>query len=315
MVQLNEWSGHIRKEYSKDVIGYENVIQEILVGMLAGGHVLLEGVPGVGKTLMVKTLARILGMSFHRIQFTPDLMPADILGTNIFNPRTLEFQLRLGPIFTQFLLADEINRTPPRTQAALLEAMEERQVTIDGVSHKLPQPFMVFATQNPVEYEGTFPLPEAQLDRFMLKIVLDYPTADEEEAILRLHAQESETSIDDSPANKGNENLDLDALMGTVRKVLVEPKVLDYINRLVRSTRGNPQLVLGASPRAGVHLVAASKAVAALAQRDFVIPDDVKEIFLPVLRHRVLLKPEAEMEGYGADDILNQTLSTVVVPR
>jgi MoxR-like ATPase len=315
MVQLSEWSNYVRNEFAKDVIGYEKALQDILVGMLAGGHVLLEGVPGVGKTLMVKTLARILGLGFHRIQFTSDLMPADILGTNIFNPRSLEFELRLGPIFTQFLLADEINRTPPRTQAALLEAMEERQVTIDGVSHKLPRPFMVFATQNPVEYEGTFPLPEAQLDRFMLKIVLDYPTAEEEEAILRLHAEDSETSNGDNSSYESKEGLDLEALVGAVRIVRVEPKILDYINRLVRSTRGNPQLVLGASPRAGVHLTAASKAVAALAQRDFVIPDDVKEIFLPVLRHRVLLKPEAEMEGFGADDILNQTLSTVVVPR
>lgn len=203
MANLVEWGDTVRQRFTATVIGNDQILQEILVGMLAGGHVLLEGVPGVGKTLIVKTLARILGVGFHRIQFTPDLMPTDILGTNIFDPKSLEFQLRLGPVFTNFLLADEINRTPPRTQAALLEAMEERQVTIDGVSHPLPRPFMVFATQNPVEYEGTFPLPEAQLDRFMLKIIVPYPSAEEEAAILKLHAESGDATPEPQPLEIG----------------------------------------------------------------------------------------------------------------
>ncbi|HHZ20761.1 MAG TPA: MoxR family ATPase [Firmicutes bacterium] len=313
MANLVEWGDTVRQRFTATVIGNDQILQEILVGMLAGGHVLLEGVPGVGKTLIVKTLARILGVGFHRIQFTPDLMPTDILGTNIFDPKSLEFQLRLGPVFTNFLLADEINRTPPRTQAALLEAMEERQVTIDGVSHPLPRPFMVFATQNPVEYEGTFPLPEAQLDRFMLKIIVPYPSAEEEAAILKLHAESGDATPEPQPLENGL--ADLTEAMAAVAQIQIEDKILDYINRLIRTTRENPRLLLGASPRSGVHMVAASRAMAFLAGRDFVVPDDVKAVFLPVLRHRILLRPEAEMEGFHADEILRQILSAVAVPR
>lgn len=313
MTDLEKWGGAVRQHFGATVIGYEQAFQEIMVGMLAGGHVLLEGVPGVGKTLVVKTLAQILGAGYRRIQFTPDLMPTDILGTSIFDPRNLQFQLKLGPIFTHFLLADEINRTPPRTQAALLEAMEERQVTIDGESHVLPRPFMVFATQNPVEYEGTFSLPEAQLDRFMLKIVLGYPKAEEEASILKLHAEEGGATP--KPQQLENGLSDLEAAMAAVQKIRIEENILDYINRLVRSTRENHQLLLGASPRSGVHMVAASRAMAALSGRDFVVPDDVKAVFLPVLRHRILLRPEAEMEGFQTDEILQQVLSAVVVPR
>lgn len=311
MSLVNTWRAKVEREYSKAVVGYERTLNEILVGLLAGGHVLIEGVPGVGKTLMVKTLAKILGLSFRRIQFTPDLMPADILGTSVFDPRNLQFQLRVGPVFTSFLLADEINRTPPRTQAALLEAMEERQVTIDGATHKLPTPFMVFATQNPVEYEGTFSLPEAQLDRFMLKIVLDYPTSDEEKEILRRHAHDGEM-LESEPEVVA---VDWTVIHQEIHAVRIEPKVVDYIQQIIRATRSNPQLSLGVSPRGGVHLITAAKSVAALSGRDFVIPDDVKECLLPVLRHRVILRPEAEMEGYRADEILQQILSTIPVPR
>ncbi|HEX2953206.1 MAG TPA: MoxR family ATPase [Bacillota bacterium] len=314
MGSITEWGNAIEDEYSKVVIGYEKTMQEIMVGMVAGGHVLLEGVPGVGKTLIVKTLAQILGLDFRRIQFTPDLMPTDILGTNIFNTSNGQFQLRLGPVFTQFLLADEINRTPPRTQAALLEAMEERQVTIDGESHRLPEPFMVFATQNPVEYEGTYPLPEAQLDRFMLKILLGYPSSEEENRILQLHAQTLADPIRVlDPLSNGLTRLK--ECMQLVKRVRVEDKVIDYINQIVRSTRTNAQLTLGVSPRGGVHLLMAAKAFAAISDRDFVLPDDVKAVVLPVLRHRILLRPEVEMEGFNADDVLKQMVAAVAVPR
>lgn len=313
MGSVNIWKTEVERRYAKTVVGYEKTLDEILIGLLAGGHVLLEGVPGVGKTLIVKTIAKIMGLGFRRVQFTPDLMPADILGTSIFDPRNLQFQIRLGPVFTPFLLADEINRTPPRTQAALLEAMEERQVTIDGETHELPRPFMVFATQNPVEYEGTFSLPEAQLDRFMLKITLDYPSGDEENEILRRHAESTDVSLDKEETETFS--MDWSLLHAEVQSVRIEAKVIDYIQRLVQATRINPQLSLGASPRGGVHLVGAAKAVAALAGRDYVIPDDIKDCFLPVLRHRVILRPEAEMEGYRSDDILLQVISTIAVPR
>lgn len=308
-----DWSRQIEENVGQVVVGYKQPLREMLVGLLAGGHVLLEGVPGIGKTLIVKTLSQVLGLDFKRIQFTPDLMPTDILGTNVFDARTNQFQLRLGPVFTNFLLADEINRTPPRTQAALLEAMEERQVTIDGESHRLPQPFMVFATQNPVEYEGTFPLPEAQLDRFMLKIVLDYPSSEEEETILKLHAVAGMQRPSATVLLDGEKQLQ-DA-MEEVKTIKVEDKIIDYIMRLVRASRENPQFLLGASPRCGVHLIMASKALAALSGRDFVIPDDVKYICPSVLRHRVQLRPEVEMEGYTTDHLLQQMLSTIAVPR
>lgn len=309
MENVKAWKEEVEREYAKTVVGYEGILEEILIGLLAGGHVLLEGVPGVGKTLIVKTIARIVGLDFRRIQFTPDLMPADILGTSVFDPRNLQFQLRLGPIFSSFLLADEINRTPPRTQAALLEAMEERQVTIDGETHSLPTPFMVFATQNPVEYEGTFALPEAQLDRFMLKIILDYPSPKEENEILRRHCESAQLSLADPI------EVNWDAIRSQVQAVRIDANIIDYIQRLIQATRINPQLSLGVSPRGGVHMVAAAKALAAISGRDFVIPDDIKGCFLSVLRHRVILRPEAEMEGYRSDEVLQQIISTIPVPR
>src|SRR5215216_6004887 len=293
---------HIRRELGKVVVGQDAVVEQLLVALLAEGHALVEGVPGTGKTLLVKTLARIVGADFGRIQFTPDLMPSDITGTNVFNTATASFSLRRGPVFTDILLADEINRTPPKTQAALLEAMEERQVTIDGEQHRLSPLFTVFATQNPIEYEGTYPLPEAQLDRFLLKIIVAYPSADEE---LRIVANWNEgfnarrlDDIDIRPIG------DLAAILGCrsqVRSVTVEEGIQRYIVSIIRATRNAINISWGASPRAAVALLLSSKALAALRGRSFVTPDDVKEITKPVLRHRIMLRSEAEIEGVSAD--------------
>ncbi len=311
-----ETASRIYAEVGKAVVGQSRAVELSLVALLADGHCLLQGVPGLGKTLLVRTFARVLDLPFKRIQFTPDLMPSDVIGTNVFDPRTAEFNLRHGPIFTSVLLADEINRTPPKTQSALLEAMEERQTTIDGVRHSLPRPFIVFATQNPIEYEGTYPLPEAQQDRFLFKIVMDYPGDDAEVNVLRrfhggFRAQQLE-QVDIAPVI----NLaQLDAMREQVRAVKIEDRMFRYIFDIVKSTRLSGDILVGGSPRAGIALVAASQALAAIRGRDFVIPDDIKELAMPVLRHRVLLKPEAEIEGYGVEQVLQRILDAQVVPR
>jgi MoxR-like ATPase len=305
----------LRQESGKVVVGQEEFRDHCLITLLCRGHALLEGVPGVAKTLLVKTLSRILGLEFQRVQCTSDLMPADIIGTNILNLATSSFNLHKGPIFTDLLLVDEINRMPPRTQAALLECMEEYQVTIDGVRHQLPAEFSVFATQNPIEFEGTYPLPEAQLDRFLLKIRVGYPAANHEVQIL-------------ANVQNGFEARDLDSVGLTplpagllaeaqrdVKSVRVEPALFNYIVQIARRTRDWPSLSLGASPRAAISLMVVARAIAALDARDYVIPDDVKAAAPPVLRHRVVLKPEADLEGLTADLIIADVLRAVEVPK
>lgn len=306
----------IETELHKVIVGQEQVLEQLLVALLAGGHVLIEGVPGLAKTLLVRSLAQVLGVEFRRIQFTPDLMPADVMGTTIFNPKELTFEVKQGPVFTNLLLADEINRTPPKTQSALLEAMEERQVTLDGKPYPLPQPFMVFATQNPIEYEGTYPLPEAQLDRFLMKVRIEYPEAEEERAILERHYQGFRAQeLDRAGLEQVLDARGLLALRQAHRQVTVEAKVLDYINAIIRATREWSSLLMGASPRGAVALLTSAQSLALLRQREFVVPDDVKEMVGPVLRHRVLLRPEAEVEGVQADQVLEQILQSLPVPR
>lgn len=303
-------------EMSKAIVGQEELLEMLAVALLANGHLLLEGVPGTAKTLAVRAFARICDISFARIQFTPDMMPSDILGTNVYNPREGVFNLKKGPIFAGIVLADEVNRTPPKTQAALLEAMEERRVTIDGVSHPLPDPFMVCATQNPIEYEGTYPLPEAQLDRFMIKVLIDYPSSEEEQAILaRYQSGFRAADLDTAHLQPVISGEELPELRQQVDAVSVSPAVQKYITEIARTARNNRHLVLGPSPRAAITLMLAAKALAAIRDRDFVTPDDVKSLARPVLRHRILLRPESEIEGYTADRVLDAVLETVEVPR
>ncbi|MBI5708414.1 MAG: MoxR family ATPase [Armatimonadetes bacterium] len=306
----------LKSEIAKAIVGQDAAVDRAIVALLAGGHVLLEGVPGIAKTLLVRTLARAVDLPYGRIQFTPDLMPSDLIGTNVFDPKAGEFRLRKGPIFAAVLLADEINRTPPKTQAALLEAMEERRVTIDGEAFPLPQPFVVFATQNPIEFEGTYPLPEAQQDRFLLKIVLSYPEAETEVGVLRRHHAGFQPQHLEQAGVQPVLNLEqLSALQEQVRKVAVEDKVFDYIYQIVSATRNSANILYGASPRAGIALLNTSKALAAMRDREFVIPDDVKELALAVLRHRVLLRPEAEIEGLTVDSVLQSLIGAQIVPR
>lgn len=307
---------HLKGEVAKAIVGQDEVIEQVLIALLTEGHALIEGVPGTAKTLLVKVLARAIGAEFGRIQFTPDLMPADVTGTNIFNMSTSTFTLRHGPIFTDLLLADEINRTPPKTQAALLEAMEERQVTIDGEPHNLSPLFTVLATQNPIEYEGTYPLPEAQLDRFMLKIIVNYPNAEEELRVVAnwndgFNARRLE-DIQIQPLPDAAAMLDC---RSQVRAVTVEDGVQRYIVSIVRGTREAINLSWGASPRAAVALLLSSKALAAIRGRGFVTPDDVKEIAKPVLRHRIVLRSEAEIEGTSPDQVLDEVITSIDVPR
>jgi len=298
------------------VLGQDDMLRQMMVALLAGGHALLEGVPGTAKTLAIRSLSLAMELRFGRVQFTPDLMPTDLTGVNILDETKKEFVYHPGPIFADLLLADEINRAPAKTQAALLEAMQERQVTVDGVTRPLPAGFTVFASQNPVEYEGTYPLPEAQLDRFLLKIVIDYPAAEAERAILDRYAEGFSADRAESyglrPVLAAG---DVVGLRQAAAAVHVEPTVRDYITRIVRSTREEPSFALGASPRAGVALFLASRAEALLSGRDFVTPDDVKSLALPVLRHRVLLTPEAEVEGQRVDDRLRGLLQTLPAPR
>ena len=316
MTLISDLHQALRREVAKVVVGQEDALRLVLIALVCEGHVLLEGVPGVAKTTLVRAVGAALGLRFRRIQFTPDLMPSDILGTQIFNFQDGHFHLVEGPVFTNLLLTDEINRAPAKTQAALLEAMQERQVSIEGTPRILPQPFLVLATENPVEYEGTYPLPEAQLDRFLFKIRLDYPSKEEELGILQQHRGDS---------------AGLTALLGTVKpaasaedlsrakeeaiQVQIEPKVADYLVAMVRRTRESVHIQLGGSPRASLLLQIAARASASLEGRDYVIPDDIKQLFVPVLRHRLLLTTSAEVEGLGADQILRSIADSVPVPR
>jgi len=306
---------HSRAEMGRVISGQGEVIEEVLIAVLCQGHALLEGVPGIAKTLIVKALGRLLGLGFQRVQATPDLMPADILGTTILRAGAENFAFHAGPVFTDLLLVDEINRMPPRTQAALLECMEERQVTTDGVRRALPAWFTVFATQNPVDFEGTYPLPEAQLDRFLLKIRVAYPNEQEERQILERHrAGTGAGLLDDvkiAPIPAGL----LAAACAEVRAIRIEPELYKYILELTRRTREWPTLLLGASPRAAVNLMRVAQAAAAFDGRDYLLPDDVKRAVTPVLRHRVMLKPEAELEGFDADRVLADVIAAVPVPR
>ena len=303
---------HILNELRKTIVGQDEVIEQILVALLAEGHALLEGVPGTAKTLAVKTLARIVGAQFSRIQFTPDLMPSDITGTNVFNMQSSQFTLRHGPIFTDILLADEINRTPPKTQAALLEAMEERQTTIDGERDALSPIFTVLATENPIEYEGTYPLPEAQLDRFLLKILIDYPAeVDELEIVGRWDAGFNSHHLDQMNIQPLPDVAAIQHCRLEVRQMRMEPGVQKYIVDIVRKTRNHPTILYGASPRASIALLLCSKALAAIRGRDFPTPDDIRDVAMPVLRHRLALRAEAELEGATTDAVISDILRTV----
>jgi MoxR-like ATPase len=306
----------VRSEIGKVISGQHEVIDQIIAATLANGHVLLEGVPGLGKTLLVRTLGHVLGLEFGRVQFTPDLMPSDVTGTMIYDASTGKFTFREGPAFVGLLLADEINRTPPKTQAALLEAMEERRVTVDGTAHPLPSPFIVIATQNPIEFEGTYPLPEAQQDRFLLKVLLRYPTPEEELGVLRIHHSGfTPQNLEAAGVHKVISQTELLDLQNEVKTARIEDKIFNYIYQIVHATRDNRDVMVGASPRAGIALMNISKAFAFMRGRNFVTPDDVKEIAPAVLRHRVSLRPEAEIEGQTADDVIKRLLDSVAVPR
>lgn len=315
MENLAKLAKHVREEFAKVIVGQHEVVDQLLVTLVCGGHALIEGVPGLGKTLAAKTLARICGLGFQRVQCTADLMPADVTGTNVFNMSTSAFSLHRGPVFTDLLLVDEINRTSPRTQAALLEAMEEKQVTIDGVRYPLSDNFTVLATQNPIEFEGTYPLPEAQLDRFLLKIRVAYPGETEENNII--------TRYDENLNSRQAEKIfvtpvELAVLAGAreeIQKVRVEPGLRSYIVALVRRSRDWPALSLGASPRAAIALFLVARVLAGMEERDYLIPDDIKAAALPVLRHRFLLKPEADLEGLTADQAVSDLLAAVEIPK
>ena len=304
----------LRAEISKAVVGQDAVVSGLVIALLCRGHVLLEGVPGVAKTLLVRSLAATLALDFKRVQFTPDLMPGDVTGSLVYDARTAEFEFRAGPVFTHLLLADEINRTPPKTQAALLEAMEERQVTVDGAPRPLPDPFIVAATQNPIEYEGTYQLPEAQLDRFLLKLNVALPPRDQEIAILGRHAGGFDPR-DLSGLTPVAGPAELAAGRDAVRSVRVAPEVLGYLVDIATATRTSPSAQLGVSPRGSTALLATSRAWAWLSGREYVTPDDVKAMAAPTLRHRIALRPEAELEGADADGVLAGILASVPVPR
>ena len=303
-------------EISKLFVGQHELVMGTLVALFSGGHVLIESVPGLGKTLFVRTLGKILGCQFGRIQFTADLMPSDITGAPIFNMKTQEFNFRRGPVFTQFLLADEINRAPAKAHAALLEIMQEQHVTVDGTTHQLEPPFLVLATQNPIESEGTYNLPEAQLDRFMFKLAADYPDEQQEAEILQLHS--GQTNLERRLENELQAVCSPTEIIATTEQcstVRIDPLLVDYINKMVRKTRQWPSFFMGASPRAGISLMQGTRTVAAFSGRDYAVPDDVVTIALPTLRHRVILTAEAEVEGQSVDYLLNELIKTIEVPR
>ena len=304
----------IKKQLSKIIIGQEDFIELLIVGLLANGHVLIEGVPGIAKTITAKLFAKTLKTDFSRIQFTPDMMPSDVLGTSVLNMKTSEFEFKKGPIFSNVVLIDEINRAPAKTQAALFEVMEERQITMDGICHKMEYPFFVLATQNPVEHEGTYALPEAQLDRFLFKIKVDYPKLEEEIMILKTHHSRRQII----PANAIDPVLDPETLKtfrAQVQDILIEDKIFEYIAKLVTKTRNHPHLFLGGSPRASLAIMNAAKAFAAINGRDFVTPEDVKKTLVPVLGHRLILSPEREMEGMTPETVIDIISQTIEIPR
>ena len=312
--QLSDAVAKIRENLGKIIVGQQDTIDLLIAGLLANGHILLEGVPGVAKTLSAKLVAKCISASFSRIQFTPDLMPSDVVGTAVFSPKTSEFQFRKGPIFGHIILVDEINRAPAKTQSALFESMEERQVTVDGTTYKLEEPFLVLATQNPIEQEGTYRLPEAQLDRFLFKVEVKYPSLAEEIAILeQQHQQDPLQQL--SEVKPVLEIAQILALRATIKSLFVEPRLLAYTAQIVYETRHNKALYLGASPRASLALINSSKAIAAMAGRDFVTPDDIIKMAIPVLSHRVMLSPEKEMEGLTSADIITQIIKKIEVPR
>ncbi|MCT4582332.1 MAG: MoxR family ATPase [Flavobacteriales bacterium] len=310
---INEKITKARNEISNYLVGQHEMVDLLLIGLFSGGHILLEGVPGIAKTLTAKVLAQTLSVDFSRIQFTPDMMPSDIIGTSIFNMKTSEFSFKKGPIFTNIALIDEINRAPAKTQAALFEVMEERQITYDGVTHKLDFPFLVIATQNPVEQEGTYRLPEAQLDRFLFKINLNYPSLDEEKDILTRY--KSGISVDFDKIANVFSKADLKTIQETISQVRVEDSIIKYIAEITHNTRNHGKLYLGASPRASLSMLKASKTMAAMRGRDFVIPDDVQYVAYHVINHRIILTPEAEMEGMTEANIIQEIIKAVEVPR
>ena len=312
--QLNEAVVGIRNEIGKVIVGQHKMMDLLIIGLLCDGHILIEGVPGVAKTLTAKLLSKIINANFSRIQFTPDLMPSDVLGTSVFNPKEAEFEFKRGPIFSNIILIDEINRAPAKTQSALFEVMEERQVTMDGVTHLMDFPFLVLATQNPIEQEGTYRLPEAQLDRFLFKIMVDYPTLEEEVNILMNQQSVSINTLLNN-VQKLVSLAELNEYRQTVNSVIIEPGLVEFIAKIVHATRNNPSLFLGASPRASLAILKASKANAAMKGRDFVIPDDIIEMVAPVLRHRVILTPEKEMEGLTPDQLIHMLVGNIEVPR
>lgn len=313
--QINDAINKIKQEIGQVVVGQEKSVELMLAAILSNGHILLEGVPGVAKTLTAKLISKTIDVGFSRIQFTPDLMPSDVMGTNIYNPKTTQFEFRKGPIFSNIILIDEINRAPAKTQAALFEVMEERTITVDGIKHELEAPFMVIATQNPVEHEGTYQLPEAQLDRFAFKIVIDYPTQEQEVEILNRHQLnvslhqmiDQVKKVIDAPA--------LNELRKLVSKITVEHKLLQFIAAIVNQTRNHSGLILGASPRASVAILNSSKALASLRGRDFVTPEDIIEVTIPALRHRISLSAEKEMDGTTTDDIVEAIIKNTEIPR
>jgi MoxR-like ATPase len=306
----------VRTEVARAFIGQPQALDQILIALLAGGHVLIEGVPGLGKTLLVRALAQALSLDFARVQFTPDLMPSDVSGHAVFDPGTQRFEIRRGPVFTHLLLADEINRAPAKTQSALLEAMQEGQVTIEGQSFPLAPPFLTLATQNPVEQEGTYPLPEAQLDRFLLKVLIDYPALEDEKRMVdAITTGRTAADFDLSQVRCVASASDVVALQRATAQVQVDAQVIDYAVRLAAATRSWPGIALGAGPRGSIALVRAARAQAVLGGRDFVIPDDVREVALPALRHRIALAPELQIEGQSPDDVLTALLAKVEAPR
>lgn len=314
LTQLRDNLQKVKSEITKVIVGQESMIEHLLVALLSNGHVLVEGVPGVAKTITAKLLSKTVDVDFSRIQFTPDLMPSDILGTSVFNMKNSEFEFKKGPIFSNFVLIDEINRSPAKTQSALFEVMEERQISMDGVVYEMEEPFLVVATQNPIEQEGTYRLPEAQLDRFLFKINVDYPKPEEEVQIIKNHHN---LKVDDKTEQVQAvlTASDLKKYQTLIKDILVEDHLLEYIANIVVNTRENQFLYLGASPRASLALLTASKGFAAISGRDFVTPEDVKKASIAVLRHRIIVSPEREMEGLTAEEIIKQILETIEIPR